>query len=126
MPVPWEFRGPVLVVTTSGHYTFEELEEAVAAAMADPRFRPRMPILFDGSGSEAILSTADIDRRVDRVMSWARRGLVSRCALVARREDPHRFGLGRMLSLRVEAKGLDDLQIMVFSDVGTALEWLLS
>lgn len=64
MPVTWEFRGAALVVTTAGKYQEQEPTQAVAEARADPRFRPGTFLLFDGSLSEAELTTESVKWRV--------------------------------------------------------------
>ena len=120
MPVSWEFRGSTLVVTTAGKYQSEELVRAVAEARADPRFRPGVSLLFDGSLSEAELTTESVKWRVAWVASLRDVGFSSRCAVVVS-GDPHRYGLGRMASVLLEG---ESVELEVFTDLPSALAWL--
>jgi hypothetical protein len=120
MPVSWEFRGSALVVTTAGKYQPEDLVRAVAEARADPRFRPGVFLLFDGSLSEAELTTESVKWRVAWVASLHDVGFSSRCAVVVS-GDVHRYGLGRMASVLLEGEGVE---LEVFTDLQSALAWL--
>ncbi len=120
MPVSWAFRGSTLVVTAAGKYQSEELAQAVAEAQADPRFRPGTFLLFDGSLSEAELTTESVKWRVMWIASLRHAGFSSRCAVVVR-EEPHRYGLGRMASVLLEGEGVE---LQVFTDLQSALAWL--
>ena len=61
MPVRWEFRSSLVFVVSTGVYPNEAVEEAARQAVADPRFEPGMAVLFDGRGSEVVVSSADVD-----------------------------------------------------------------
>jgi len=120
MPVSWEFRGSTLIVTTPGKYLPEDLVRAVAEARADPRFGPGVFLLFDGTLSEAELTTESVKWRVAWVASLRDAGFSSRCAVVVS-GDPHRYGLGRMASVLSESEGLE---LEVFTDLRSAMAWL--
>ena len=82
MPVEWELRGGVLILIFSGMVEREEIEGALAAALSDPRSRPRLGLLWDGRSSQTPLSADDLDWRFGLVSSLAERGLVAgrRCS----------------------------------------------
>jgi len=120
MSVAWELRGPVLVVTTSGAYTNEEVDTALGAGAADPRRVPGTLVLFDGRQSQAKLTKGDMEWRAARLESLPRLGFGPRVAFVVNAQ-PHRFGLGRMLELRLEPRGVD---VRIFSDMDQAWAWL--
>jgi hypothetical protein len=120
VPVAWEFRGTVLVITTTDRYRRDELRGAADQALADPRFVPGTPVLFDGRLSNAQLSKEDIDWRVGWAVSLRGRGASSRFAIIVGGQ-PHRYGLGRMLSALLESKGVD---LRLFNEIDEALSWL--
>jgi hypothetical protein len=120
MPVKWETRDTVLVLSADGDYRAEELVQAVVEAMRAPAFRPGMFILFDGRQSRANISPSDIDWRVSWIASLPRMGFSSHFAVVVN-DEVHRFGLARMLSLRLENEGVD---LAIFHDADVAMEWL--
>jgi hypothetical protein len=120
VPVQWSYRNAILVVETSGHYDREELQRALADARADPQFAPGTPVLFDGRLSEANISTPDIEWRVQLAAALRAMGFGSKCVVVVR-DRPAVFGMGRMLSMRVET---DDFQLDVTRDFDEAMLWL--
>jgi hypothetical protein len=120
MSVSWEIRGRVVVLATEGGYEREELVSAVEACLADPGFKQGLFLLFDGRRSTAPLSTADIEWRVSWASTLPQKGFSSRIAIVAGPE-PHRFGVGRMLSMRLEG---DNVSLSIFRDFDEAVAWL--
>lgn len=121
MPVKWSYRSAILVVETSGQYGRDELERALIDARADPGFAPGTPVLFDGRLSEMDISTPDVDWRVQLALALRAMGFASRCAVVVR-NDTATFGMGRMLSLRLESGGFD---LNVTRDFDEAMVWLM-
>lgn len=121
MPVVLEFRGPVLVVSTQGVYSNQELEQALADARQDPSFPPGTSVLFDGRHSETHVSSADVQWRIRLLERLAIGGFSRRFALMVREGDPLRFGMARQLSLAVELSGIT---LRLFSDERAAIEWL--
>jgi len=120
LPVTWSYRDAILIVETIGTYGRAELERALADARADARFAAETPVLFDGRLSQADISTADVDWRVQFVSTLRAMGFSPRCAVVVR-DKPVTFGLGRMLSLRL---GSEDVELRVTRDFDEALRWL--
>ena len=120
MPVPWRFVGSVLVLSTEGDYTKAELEEAVALAVADPRFRPGTRLLFDGRLSTSVPSSADVQWRVHWAASLHRRGFARRVGIIAR-DEPFRLGIGRQISALAESRGVE---MRIFKDEESALAWV--
>jgi hypothetical protein len=114
------FVGPVLVVETEGDYTKAQLEEAVAVAMADERFRPGMSLLFDGRLSTAVPSSADVQWRIHWVSSLLRKGFSRRIGIIAR-DEAFRIGIGRQISASVESRGVE---MRIFKDEDSALAWI--
>ena len=121
MPVECELGVGILLVRTIGLYTNEELKDAVARVAASPTFPQGTRLLFDGSRSEAPLSPPDIDWRVRWLGSLPRQGFSATMAAVVRGDEVFRYGLGRQLSMRLEAEGVN---IRLFADLAAARQWL--
>jgi hypothetical protein len=121
VPVTWSYRTGILLVETIGAYGRDELQRALSDARADPRFAADTPVLFDGRLSEVDISTADIDWRVRFATALRAMGFSPRCAIVVR-DKTVTFGMGRMLSLRLEG---EDMELNVTRDFDEALLWLV-
>jgi hypothetical protein len=120
MPVKWEIRDPMLILTVDGDYRADDLVRALVEAMGAPTFRPGLFVLGDGRHSKASISAADTDWRVEWLASLPKMGFASRYAVVVNHEA-HRFGLARMISTRLETRGVD---LGIFRRVDEAMEWL--
>jgi hypothetical protein len=114
------YRSSVLVVETIGQYGREELKSALVEARADPQFAPGTRVLFDGRLSEVEISTPDIDSRVQLMSSLQAMGFSRTCAVVVR-DKAVTFGLGRMLSMRLED---EDVELSVTRDFHEAMRSL--
>jgi hypothetical protein len=121
VPVNWSYRSGILIVETIGAYGRGELQRALADARADPGFAAGTPVLFDGRLSEVDISTADIDWRVQFASGLRAMEFSTRCAIVVR-DRMVTFGLGRMLSLRLEG---EDMDLNVTRNFDEALLWLM-
>ena len=121
MPVTWSYRSAILIVETIGNYGRDELQRALAEARADPRFVPGTRVLFDGRLSQADIATPDVDWRVQLALGLRAMGFANKCAVVVR-DDTATFGMGRMLSLRLEN---EDFELDVNRDFDQALLWLM-
>jgi hypothetical protein len=121
MPVTWEFRGRILVVSARGVYANHEIEQAFADAFADPHFGPETRLLMDGRGSETPLSASDIQWREWFLNSLPGRGMFPRAAFLIRAGhsviDVARLEIQRPDTGRVLESGL-------FIDEAEALAWL--
>jgi hypothetical protein len=83
VPVEWELRGRILILLFSGIVERNEIEAALAAALADPRSRQGgLGLLWDGRSSQTPLSADDLSWRFALVSSLAGRGLVRRAAVL--------------------------------------------
>ena len=120
MPVKWSYRAGILIVETIGNYGRDELQRALAEARADARFAPDTSVLFDGRLSEVDISTADIDWRVQFAAGLRAMGFSRRCAVVVRNKTVT-YGMGRMLSLRLDN---EDMELSVTRDFDEAWLWL--
>ncbi len=120
MPVGWEIRGPVLVLTVSGDYQFAEMKQAVAEALVHRDFRPGMSLLLDGRRSESKLTGNEVRSRAEWVASLGRSGFSSRSAVVIP-PLPHRFGLARMAAANIQLLGAE---MRIFQNMEEALRWL--
>jgi hypothetical protein len=121
LPIKWSYVGSVLVVETIGKYQREELVRALIEARTAPQFRPETRVLFDGRTSEADVSVSEIDGRVRFANSVVEMGFSRRIALVVR-DTPLWFGMGRMLSLRLESH---NIELKVTRDFDEATRWLV-
>ena len=119
MPVTWSIQGPVVMLTLDGDYLFDEVMEALQHALADPRFTPGMPLLFDESLSHADPSSGEKASRV-RWIASLRPAIAARCAIVVGTKA-FRYGMARMASAYFEIQGM---HAEIFSDVESASRWL--
>ncbi|PWU12187.1 MAG: hypothetical protein C5B51_01005 [Terriglobia bacterium] len=122
MPVTWEIRDHILVVTLTGDYAFEEPVHAVNKAMADPQFLPGTALLVDARETHAHRTSDDFRQRARWVASLQSRGLAGRCAIVIR-PDLNQVGMARMAATHHEIAGL---VMEIFTDFDEALIWLSS
>jgi hypothetical protein len=121
MPVTWEYRGPLLVVTESGITPNAELERAfIHEALADQRAGSALRVLWDARGSERPVSGGDITWRIEVLRSLAERGLLFSLALLVR--GGH-VGLTAGLGPEM-AKEVKPLRFDAFNDESEALAWL--
>lgn len=124
MPVRWEWRESILMITTIGPYANDELAKAFGEMRSHERFVRGTPLLFDARDSKAELNRADIDWRVGPLANALKRdGFGPLIAFVVTDREPHRFGIARMVQTLTEAKGFE---IEVFTDVDAALRWMRS
>jgi hypothetical protein len=122
MPVTWEIRDTILVLTLVGDYHFQEPVEAVVTAVANPQFRPGGSLLIDARLSTSNRTSEDFRERARWMRSLRDRGVLSRFAIVISAQ-PHQFGLARMAATHLDTKGLD---LEIFADMEEALSWLKS
>ncbi len=120
MPVNWEIRNSVVIVTLSGHYSFEEPVRAVTNAMTAPLFQAGMALLIDARRSTSSRSSEEFRERARWMASLASKGLSTRSAIVVS-SQPHQFGLARMAEIHLDIKGLE---LEIFTDLDDALHWL--
>jgi hypothetical protein len=120
MPVTWEIRGQILIVTLAGDYGFDEPVQAVTEALADTQFTPGTSLLVDARLSHARRTSEDFRTRATWVASLGSKGLSSRCAIVIAPE-PHQFGMARMAASHHEIQGLE---MSIFTDLEEAFRWL--
>jgi len=120
MPVTWEIRSQVLIVTLVGDYSFDEPVLAVNEAIADSGCQTGTSLLIDARFSKTSRSSEDFRERAKWLASLQDKGLSSRCAVVIGPE-PHQFGMARMAATH---HGLQGLDMEIFTDMGEALRWL--
>lgn len=118
MPVLWEWRDSILLVTTVGAYSNDELSRAFSEVRADPDFVGG-PVVFDARESKAALTKSDIEWRVGGFANMLRQhGFGPQLAFVLSGKEPHRYGIARMVQALV-----DGFDIEVFDNVDAALRW---
>ena len=121
MPVLWEWRDSVLLITTIGAYANEEMATAFAEMRADQLFVRGTALVFDARESKAPLTKGDVDWRVGIFADALKReGFGPRIAFVLTTNEPHRYGIARMVQALTALKGFD---IAIFRDVDEALRW---
>lgn len=119
MPVSWEIRSSILIVTLVGECGIE-ITKAFDEAMADPRFRAGTSLLLDVRRSADNPSSDEFRRRIELLARRTAKGLASRIAIVIG-PKPHHYGLARMASVHSETKGIE---LEIFTEMKEALEWL--
>jgi hypothetical protein len=120
MPVTWEIRNSILLVTLAGDYGFDEPMSAVAQAMADPGFRKGTPLLIDARLSTSRRSSEDFRQRSLWMASLQAKGLASRCAVVINGQL-HQLGMARMAATHLDLRGME---LEIFTDLNEAVRWL--
>jgi hypothetical protein len=120
--VTWALRADVLVVTLEGEYSFEEPIRAVAAAMADPKFKPGTSLLIDARLSKTRRSSDEFRARSLWMASLLDGGLSCRCAIVVNSEL-HQYGMARMAGALLDFHGM---VLEIFADMDAALNFLLT
>lgn len=119
MPLTWEIRESVLVVTFIGDYTFLEAQQAVNEGLMQLAGRSGVSLLLDARSSQANLSAEEIRERAYWVASLRARGIFH-CAVVLN-EQLHRYGMARMFQTRAEMQGIG---MRLFHNMEEALAWL--
>jgi hypothetical protein len=119
MPVDWELRGFVLRLIFIGLVERQEIEEALAAALADPRTPDGLGLLWDARLSPTPLSTEDIHWRLDLVSSLVARGVVRRAAVLVSERWRVTLDYFRSESSRLKP-GFD---LGMFTDEPEAVAW---
>jgi len=82
MPVTWESRGLVLILSVTGVVTNQEIEQAFAEALAKSPSRSDLRLLWDARASLTPVSSDDMAWRFELVSSLAERSILSRAALL--------------------------------------------
>ena len=120
MPVAWEIRGSVLIVTIVRDWTDRELASSTNGCLADPRFHPGTALLLDARQSEVNSSVEEIESRAHWITALLSKGLSRQCAIVI---GPKVFqsGLAAMARIYLASKGLS---MRTFSDLDEAVGWL--
>jgi hypothetical protein len=121
MAVAWELTqgGTVLHVVTGERFTTDDLLAAARAALADPRAKPPLRLLFDNRGSRESASHEELRRRA-HFMRRAREQFAPRIAIVV--SDSLHHGLARIGGSYAESGGFE---VEVFRDLEAARAWLL-
>jgi hypothetical protein len=119
VPVTWEIRGYLLILTLSGDCGDEPLG-AIAQALEDSRFRPGKALLFDARLSTGHPSSSDVQRRAAYIASLRSEGVARRCATVVGAK-PYQYGLARMAATYLDFEGME---MEIFKEMEVALDWL--
>ncbi|MBV8729773.1 MAG: hypothetical protein JO336_08180 [Acidobacteriia bacterium] len=119
MPVSWEIRDRVLIVTLA-EACGEEATPAITAAMADPAFQFDTSLLLDVRLCTDYPSSEEFRRWAISLASRRDRGFSGRCAFVIG-PRPIAYGLARMASAYAELQGM---RIEIFTDFEQAVQWL--
>jgi hypothetical protein len=120
MPASWTFRGTVLTLSVTGVVTNQEIETAIGEAIANAPSRSGLRLLWDARDTQTPLTAEDVEWRWRLVSSLARRGVLSRAALLLR---PDQGAFHEFVRLQMW-KALPSLEIEAFADEGEALAWL--
>ena len=116
MPVIWEVRSGVLVITGIGSYTVEEFHTVLSEVAASPTVRAGMSVLLDARSSLGYFDAGEV---VDRGRRLAKLRL-SRHALLTR---PHQFR-ERLLGLLGEGLAESGRDVRMFTDADAAWRWV--
>jgi hypothetical protein len=120
MPVTWEIRDRVLIVTLVRDWSRYGPAEAITEAMSSPHFEPGTSLLFDVRLSEVNPSGEEVRSRSQWLAGLMARGMSSRCAIVIS-PRVHQYGIARVASVYSDLQGMT---VEIFSDLNQALLWL--
>jgi hypothetical protein len=121
MPVTWELRDQLLIITLIGQYGYDAPIKAIADAIGDARFRPGTMLLIDARLTATRRSSEELRERAIWMASLRPKGLAARSAMVIT-PQPHQFGVARMAASHLE---LHDMEMEIFTDLEDASQWLL-
>jgi hypothetical protein len=116
MPVSWEIRGSILVVTLVGNYSFEEPVLAITTGISDSNFHPGTSLLIDARQSKIDRNSEEFRARAIWMATLLEKGLSSHVAIVIG-SQPHQFGMARMAATYLDLKGLE---LEIFTDMDEA------
>jgi hypothetical protein len=120
MPVSWEIRGNVVIVTVTADWERGGAETAILEALADPSFLPGSSLLLDVRRARTSPTAEEVSFRADWMASLRNKGLSRRCAIVVG-PKAHQFGIARMAQARMDIR---DMELQIFRDPEEALRWL--
>ena len=109
-----------MVLTLTGIVEREEIEGALAAALAHPRSRPGLGLMWDARLSQSPLSAEELEWRFALVASLATRGALRRAALLV--NEGWRGTLD--YSGAEAARMAPGLPVEMHTDQAAALAWL--
>ena len=120
MPVLSEVQNSTFIVTLIGDLEGGQLIDAIVAGYSDPRFTVTSSILVDVRQSLANPSSEDMYQACKRILGPRPPGHRGKWAILVRNE-PLRFGLGRMAAGRMGSLGVE---MAVFTEMDAALRYL--
>jgi hypothetical protein len=116
MPIDYTIRDGLLSARASGALDDKTLIAYVQIVLADPAYLTAGGDLFDALAVTDVQLTAEGIRTVARLIRHSGRSS-AKVAVVA--ERPAMFGMARMFEML-----RNDIEVVVFRDSQTALEWL--
>ena len=120
MAASWQYRDAILVVVEDGVTSNEELERAfVREALADPRARPGLAVLWDSRLSVTPITAEDVEWRSRMLWELTERGRIARLALLL---APHQNLTAA--TLRQRRIAIPGLRFELFADEAEAVAWL--
>ncbi|HLI83253.1 MAG TPA: hypothetical protein VKV17_05000 [Bryobacteraceae bacterium] len=119
MPVSWEIRGSLLILTLSGDCG-DEVVAAIARAVRHPDFPPGKAVLFDARLATGHATSYDAQRRAAQIVSLCSEGVARRCAIVVGTR-PYQYGLARMTAAYLDFEGME---MQIFKAMEPAIDWL--
>jgi hypothetical protein len=119
MPVSWELRGRILIVTVIEDWSGGGPASAIEAAMADERFQPGTSLVMDVRRSRMNPSESEVMARSQWLASLRSKGLSGRLAIVVG-PQAYQFGVARMAQAYMEVSEMD---VKIFRELEDALQW---
>ena len=120
MPVSWEIRSHVLIVTTIEDWSGGGPASAIEQAMADPQFRPGTSLVMDVRRSRMNPSATEVMERSKWLASLRSKGLSGRLAIVVG-PQAYQFGVARMAQVYMQ---IAEMEVKIFTELEEALGWL--
>jgi hypothetical protein len=120
MPVSWEIRDSVLIVTVIGEWSGGGPATAITEAMADPEFKPGTSLLLDVRQSRMNPSGEEVRSRAEWLSALSTKGLSKHLAVVVGAKA-YQMGVARMAQIFL---GNREMDLQVFTDMEAAMSWL--
>ena len=120
MPVSWEIRDSVLIVSVIEDWSGRGPATAIAEAMTDPAFKPGMSLLLDVRQSSMNPSGEEVRSGAEWLSALSTKGLSKHLAVVVGTKA-YQMGVARMAQFFL---GNREMDLQVFTDMEVAIRWV--
>jgi hypothetical protein len=120
MPVSWEIRDSVLIVTVIDDWSGGGPATAIVEAMADPAFKPGTSLVLDVRQSRMNPAAGEVRSRTGWLSDLSTKGLSKHLAVVVGTKA-YQMGVARMAQIFLQSREMD---LQIFTDMEPAISWV--